>query len=299
MLYGPPGNGKTTVASAVSKIFRHIIYVPYAIEVEGQIVQLYDSTVHEPAVDEQAAEQLAQQNKGLRREDFDQRWMPIRRPVVTVGGEFSLEMLELSYNSDAKFYEAPMHIKSLGGTFIIDDFGRQLVAPEALLNRWIVPMESRIDFFKLRSGKSFYLPFDELLIFSTNLEPTDLMDPAFLRRIPYKIEMFAPSREDFRLIFDLVAKGAGLTVTEDVFDYIVEQLQVENDYQLAYYQPKFICDQVLAACKYEKQPPEMTLERVADAMQNLYVQMNLVRPEARAQASVQTDSQAGEEISAA
>ncbi len=275
LLYGPPGNGKTSVATSVSRIFRHIIYVPYAIEVEGQIVQMYDSTVHEPAVDEDAASQLASQNRGVRREDFDRRWIPIRRPVVVVGGELTLDMLELSFSEDAKFYEAPMHIKALGGTFIVDDFGRQIVSPEALLNRWIVPMESRIDFFKLKSGKSFYLPFDELLIFSTNLEPDDLMDPAFLRRIPYKIELFAPSRENFRSVFDMVAGNAGLQLNDEIFDYVVEQLQVQNDYELAFYQPKFICDQILAACKYENIPPSFTLDRVADALRNLYVQMNM------------------------
>ncbi len=278
LLYGPPGNGKTSVATSVSKIFRHIIYVPYAVEVEGQIIQIFDATVHEPAVDEESAMQLAQQNKGLRREDFDQRWMAIRRPVVVVGGELTLDMLEISYSEDAKFYEAPMHIKALGGTFIVDDFGRQIVSPEALLDRWIVPMESRIDFFKLKTGKSFYLPFDELLIFSTNLEPNDLMDPAFLRRIPYKIELFEPSKEDFRTIFEMVAKSSGLNITDEIFDYIVNHLQVKNDYELAYYQPKFICDQVLAACKYENTSPQMTMDRVADAMKNLYVQMNMDPP---------------------
>ncbi len=278
LLYGPPGNGKTSVATSVSKIFRHIIYVPYAVEVEGQIMQIYDSTVHEPAVDEESARQLAAQNKGLRREDFDQRWMAIRRPTVVVGGELTLDMLELSYGEDSKYYEAPMHIKALGGTFIVDDFGRQIVAPEALLNRWIVPMESRIDFFKLKSGKSFYLPFDELLIFSTNLEPEDLMDPAFLRRIPYKIELFEPTKEDFRTIFDMVSNNSGLKLSDEIFDYIVDQLQVSNEYELAYYQPKFICDQVLAACKYEDIPPMFTMDRVADALKNLYVQMNMDPP---------------------
>lgn len=164
-----------------------------------------------------------------------------------------------------------MHIKALGGTFIVDDFGRQLISPEALLNRWIVPMESRIDFFKLQTGKSFYLPFDELLIFSTNLEPDDLMDPAFLRRIPYKIELYEPTQEIFHEIFQAAAKVENLELSDEIFQYVINQLQVKNNYNLAYYQPKFICDQVVSACKYEGVPPAFNAQRVADALKNLYV----------------------------
>jgi hypothetical protein len=183
--------------------------------------------------------------------------------VVITGGELTLDMLDLSYNAHARFYEAPLHVKALGGTFIIDDFGRQLLKPEELLNRWIVPLQNRIDYLKLHTGKSFEVPFDELVIFSTNMEPNDLMDPAFLRRIPYKLETVGPDEGQFRQIFERVAEAEGLILDGEVFDFVVEELTVRNDYDLACYQPRFIIDQVLSACKFKGTAPEMRRDLVA------------------------------------
>ena len=175
----------------------------------------------------------------IRREEFDRRWVACRRPVIVTGGEFTLEMLDLRYNAVANFYEAPLHLKALGGTFVIDDFGRQFVRPTDLLNRWIVPLEERIDYLRLHTGATFSVPFDELVIFSTNLSPDSLMDPAFLRRIPYKIELNPPSKERYREIFRRAAAERGLQFSDAVFDWLVEELEDRRQFSLACYQPRF------------------------------------------------------------
>jgi hypothetical protein len=273
LLYGPPGNGKTSVAVKIGSIFRDIIHVPYCVEVDGQIINVFDPAIHK-SVEPQSVGNGPNDEKpraSLVEDDFDHRWVPCRRPIVIVGGELTLNMLDLEFNSYAKFYEAPLHVKALGGTFIIDDFGRQFVKPADLLNRWIVPLESRVDFMKLHTGKTFTIPFDELVIFSTNLAPADLMDPAFLRRIPYKLQTRGPNDADFRKIFDMASKNASLTPSDDVFDMVLEELREKHGMALACYQPKFIADQVVAACKYKGEAPKYSRERVASALANLYV----------------------------
>lgn len=265
LLYGPPGNGKTSVAERIGAIFSDIVYVPYAFHVEGQIIKVFDVGVHKPV--EKSEENRPQT---LRRETFDKRWVPCQRPVVVTGGELTLDMLDLQFNESARFYEAPMHVKALCGTFIIDDFGRQIVKPVDLLNRWIVPLESRVDYMKLHTGKSFQIPFDELVIFSTNLSPADLMDPAFLRRIPYKLATFPPSVDTFRAIFDKVSEGRELHLSDEIMQLVLEELREKNDFPLACYQPKFIVDQVIDACKYDGVPAEFSLELVTQALGNLY-----------------------------
>jgi hypothetical protein len=267
LLYGPPGNGKTSIGERVGSLFREVVYIPYCFEVEGQIIKVFDPAVHQ-RVESQL--QDLPENLGLRREELDARWVACWRPLLITGGELTLEMLDLSFNPLAKFYEAPLHVKALGGIFMIDDFGRQIVSPTALLNRWIVPMESRVERLKLHSGKSFELPFDELVIFSTNLSPGELMDPAFLRRIPYKIEVGGPTAEEYRLIFRALAQRFGLEADDAMIEEVMHELRVRNDFPLAGFQPKFIIDQVLAAAKFDGAAPTLTPDYVSLALRNLY-----------------------------
>jgi hypothetical protein len=180
-------------------------------------------------------------------------------------------MLDLRYDSTGHFYEAPLHVKALGGCFIIDDFGRQLVSPRDLLNRWIVPLESRIDYLKLHTGKSFSIPFEELVMFSTNLEPEDLMDPAFLRRLPYKIEIGAPTHELYKRIFEKECERQALTLPDGVFDNIVHKIKTEKGLDFAAFQPRFIVDQIVATCRFMGQPPHFEPRFVDYAVDNLRV----------------------------
>ncbi len=270
LLYGPPGNGKTSIGTRIAGLFNDPVFVPFAIEVGGQIIKVFDPTLHLPFMAE-GGDGAQTANGSVQIEAFDARWTACKRPVAMAGGEMTLDMLDLRWDPQTKQYDAPLHMKALNGVFLIDDFGRQKLDPTDLLNRWIVPMESRIDYLKLNTGLTFKLPFDELLIFSTNLEPADLMDPAFLRRIPYKIEMLGPTREEYRRIFDAVATFFAITLTDDAFDYIVQRLTGSGKYALASFQPRFICDQAAQAIRCFRLPPELTVELAASALENLYV----------------------------
>jgi len=265
LLYGAPGNGKTSVALDIGKIFQDIIYVPYCLQVDAQIIKIFDPTIHKPVADEASGLKQLQ----LRADESDRRWVACRRPMIITGGELTLEMLDLRYNAHSHYYEAPLHLKANGGTFLIDDLGRQLVRPKELLNRWIVPMENGIDFLTLHTGTTFSVPFDGFVIFSTNLRPSDLMDPAFLRRIPYKVPVEAPDTEAYSRVFKLESQKAGLVATDDIITFAIERTLTEHKLPLAFYQPKFIVNQAVAECKFRAIDAQLNFELVADALENL------------------------------
>jgi hypothetical protein len=268
LMYGPPGNGKTTVSLRFAAVFQDVVYIPYAVAIEGQIIRLFDPSIHTQVA---PAEVEDDSMTFVRQSEPDLRWVPCRRPFVIVGGELTLEMLDLRWDTVGKYYEAPLHMKALGGCFLIDDFGRQLVSPTNLLNRWIVPLESRFDFLKLNSGKSFKIPFEELVIFSTNLDPEDLMDPAFLRRLPYKIEVGGPDIGRYCRIFKAEAESHGVELSEEILRYIVEGVTIGKGLELAAYQPRFIMDQVVATCRFMEQPPRLEKRYIDYALDNLRV----------------------------
>ena len=269
LLYGPPGNGKTSIALSFANIFNDLIFIPHAVFIGEQIMRVFDSSLHV----QQRPGENAEFNDllSLPHEELDHRWVPCQRPFVVTGGELTLEMLDLRYDPVTNFYEAPLHVKALGGCFVVDDFGRQLATPISILNRWIVPLEHRIDYLKLHTGKSFPLPFEELVIFSTNLNPKDLVENAYMRRLPYKLFVGAPSIETFRTIFERAAHAAGMELTEAIFDHVVEKITVEKGLTLAGYQPGFIVDQVVSTCRFMGATPHMEDRFVDYAIDNLGV----------------------------
>jgi hypothetical protein len=267
LIYGPAGNGKTSIAECIGHVFRNVVYIPHCFEVDGNIVKVFDPAVHRPIYKNGNG---GEQPISLQRDEADLRWVPCHRPMIVTGGELTLDMLDLKFSEISKFYEAPLHIKALNGIFLIDDFGRQRAEPEDILNRWIMPLNNRVDYLQLHTGKSFQVPFDELVIFSTNLHPAELMDPAFLRRISYKLETEAPPEAVFRQVFEDMASSATLELTEDIYQQVLDTIR-ENEAPLAYFQPKFIVNQVLASCKFQNMAPQFTQENVEDAMLNLFV----------------------------
>lgn len=258
-LYGNPGNGKSTIARRITMCFGQHIWVPQALIEDGQIIKLYDTAYHEPIEEREGSL--------LRSTNGDRRWIKIRRPTVVVGGELTLDALEIRHDPRANVSEAPLQLKSNCGCLLIDDFGRQRIEPAELLNRWIIPLEARQDYLTLSTGKKFQVPFEQLIIFSTNLEPSDLVDEAFLRRIPYKIEIDNPSPEEFHSLFALYAKKFGCEYQPEVVDYLVNK-HYAGKRPMRRCHPRDLLNQVRNYCAYNDLPIEMRPEyfdRVVDS----------------------------------
>jgi predicted ATPase with chaperone activity len=257
-IYGPAGNGKTTIAESIGRLLPGKVYMPYAIIVMGQIISVFDPVNHIPQKpDEDAA--------------ADERWLLIRRPVVMTGGELTIKMLDLDFNPISKFYEAPLQIKANNGLFIVDDFGRQRVDPQTFLNRWIVPLERRVDFMTLYTGMKFDVPFDQLVIFSTNLEPRKLVDEAFLRRIRYKVKINRPTDEEFESIFRKVCEYNGIEFRQEVFDYLKRDYYRKLDVKMNACHPRDIVDHIIDDAHYYNHPPRLTKEGIDIAWKNYFV----------------------------
>ncbi|EPX87565.1 hypothetical protein ruthe_00428 [Rubellimicrobium thermophilum DSM 16684] len=267
LMYGPPGNGKSSISNGIRDALGDRIYVPRAIEYAGQIITVYDPIVH------RAAEADLDDPNSLRRTSgrYDTRYVRCERPTVVTGGELTLDMLDLVYNPVARTYQAPLQLKSTGGIFIIDDLGRQSEPPQKIVNRWIVPLEEGRDILALQSGEKFEVPFDTLVIFSTNFHPNEIFDKAALRRIFFKIKVDGPSQEDFLKIFAMVARKKKMPLDEASLLHLIRNKYPTIGNVYASYQAAFLIDQMLAICRFEGIPPQMRPDLIDRAWANLFV----------------------------
>jgi hypothetical protein len=273
-VYGPPGNGKTIIAKALGRFLNEFggdIYIPYAIQTENAVITLLDPTIHQTTDDSElfSADDHAEDMIG---QTIDRRWRRIRRPVVTAGGELTLEMLDLRYSKSSNFYTAPLHIKANGGVFLIDDFGRQLVSPRDLLNRWILPLEERVDFLTLATGKNIEVPFEQLTIFSTNIDPLELVDEAFLRRIRHKIRIDSPTRSVYTKIFRMTCEAKGLEYDEPTVDYLFDNFYNRGKPPRSS-DPRDLLEILESICRFKRQPVVVCPEIIAEATQRFFCDM--------------------------
>jgi hypothetical protein len=265
-LYGAPGNGKTVFAEGIGKAFGGEMHMPCALDVDGQVITMYDPVSH------QRLSETPNSHSVITTAPHDRRWESIRRPVVVVGGELTLEMLDLTFNPISKFYEAPIQLKANGGVFVVDDFGRQRIPPRDLLNRWIVPLESRVDFLSLHTGRKFEVPFNVLIVFATNLKPQSLADEAFLRRIPYKILAKNPTFDEYCRIFELNCNRRGLVFDPVMIEYLERKYYKPRKLQMRACHPRDLISQVVDICRYTNRDPVITRELLDLACGNYFIE---------------------------
>jgi hypothetical protein len=258
-LYGAPGNGKTVIAEGIGRALGTDMYVPHAIDVDGQTITTFDPVNHVRTATADPSQSV------IAAAAQDRRWEQIRRPVVVVGGELTLEMLDLTFNPISKFYEAPIQMKANGGVFVVDDFGRQRIPPRDLLNRWIVPLESRVDFLTLHTGRKFEIPFNVFIIFATNLKPESLADEAFLRRIPYKIRAQNPTLDEYTKIFELVCRRRNVAFDPVMVEYLQRKYYQPRKLQMRACHPRDLVEQVIDQCRYQQREPAINREMLDNA----------------------------------
>lgn len=263
-VYGPPGNGKTVISQAIRNLLIGDLYIPHALEADGSIIQVFDPVSHEVLPTETAS--------GLEAADQeDRRWLRCRRPLVTVGGELTLAELDLSYNPSAGFYRAPLQVVANGGVLVIDDFGRQQVSPRELLNRWITPLENRVDFLTLQSGQKVDIPFVVLIAFATNIRPLELVDEAFLRRIQYKVLAESPTVEDFGKIFENVCRERDVPYDPALVTHLIQTVYEPRQIAIRGCQPRDLIDQALSLAQYLDEPRRLTAELLEGACATYFV----------------------------
>lgn len=261
--YGPPGNGKTTIAEGIAQLLGGQVYIPYAVEVDGQVIKVFDGLNHEMIEPSQSTESIRR----------DQRWVLCKRPFIVAGGELSLESLDLVFDPVSKVYEAPFQMKANSGMFLIDDFGRQQVPPRDLLNRWIVPLEKRNDFLRLQTGKKIEVPFDVLIVFSTNINPAELVDDAFLRRIRHKVMVPNPTWDEYREIFIRVARSRDLPYSDEGLAYLVQEHYLKAKREPKSVQPRDLIDQIEDVARFLDIAPAMSHELIDQAVEAYFVKL--------------------------